>query len=95
MKKVNFIPSGNNVLIEAPEKETKTKGGIIVPEDTLKEYNKSNQKFLTVAAVGSEVKEIEAGDRVLLRSGNHEVVEIDSVAYLLGFQGIISGKLAK
>ena len=35
-KKVNFVPQGDRVLVEAAEAESKTSGGIIIP-DTVKE----------------------------------------------------------
>jgi co-chaperonin GroES (HSP10) len=60
---INYQPLGYTVVIELPEKESKTKGGIIVPE----QYQRSKtEEGMKVVAIGYEVQHIDVGDIVIL-----------------------------
>lgn len=54
----NFIPINDNVLIELVEKEQKTQGGILIPD----EAQEDNQVAVVIHAGNS--KQLISGDRV-------------------------------
>src|SRR5690606_1077102 len=75
-----FRPLGDRVLVKRVEEESKTKGGIIIP-DTAKEKPQEGE----VVAVGPGVRdedgkfvalELEAGDRVLVGKWSGSAVKI-------------------
>jgi len=80
-------PLGDRVLVQRVEAETKTKGGIVLP-DTAKEKPKEGK----VVAVGSgkvldsgekSPLTLKAGDRVLFTSYAGTEVKIDGEEYLI------------
>ena len=90
---INFKPFGNNVLIEVPMIEEKTKSGIIKAKSQIEEEKSQANKFLKVVAVGDTVTNINVGDMVLLNTGKHPVVTIEDKDYLIIYVGVILGKL--
>lgn len=89
----NFKPFGNNVLIEVPMIEEKTKAGIIKAKSQIEEEKAQANKFLKVVAIGDNVTNINVGDMVLLNTGKHPVVTIEDKDYLIVYVGVILGKL--
>ena len=82
MKK--FILRGNRVLIDKPEKkEEENKLDLILSESDEKDMEKNMMKewtHLNVAAVGVEVTDIKAGDKVYVKTGalhNAEIIDLD------------------
>jgi chaperonin GroES len=72
-------PLKDRVVIRySEEQEEKTAGGIYVP-DVAKEKPQKG----TVEAVGSEVKEVKAGNQVLFDKYSGSKIKIDSVEYLI------------
>ncbi len=76
-----FRPLGDRVLVKRVEEESKTKGGIIIP-DTAKEKPQEGE----VVAVGPGVRdedgkhvalELKAGDRILFGKWSGTEVKID------------------
>lgn len=92
MTTLNFDPFGYNVVLEMPVFEEKTEGGVIKSSKMIEEEVKAVNKYLEVFAVGSQVKEISIGDRVLLNNGNHQIINVDGTDYFLVNQGLILGK---
>ena len=91
-KEVKFQPFGYNVLVEVPKIEEKTKGGILKSSKMLQEEMAKTSRYLEVFAVGSQVKEIKVGDKVLINGGNHLVITEGDDKYFLINQGLILGK---
>ena len=82
MKK--FILRGQRVLIDKPEKkEEENKLDLILSESDEKDMEKNMMKewtHLNVAAVGVEVTDIKAGDKVYVKTGalhNAEIIDLD------------------
>ena len=90
---INFKPFANNVLIEVPMIDEKTKSGIIKAKSQIEEEKSQANKFLKVVAVGDTVTNINVGDMVLLNTGKHPVVTIEEKDYLIVYVGVILGKL--
>ena len=76
-----FRPLGDRVLVKRVEEESKTKGGIIIP-DTAKEKPQEGE----VVAVGEGARDddgkrvpmdVKAGDRILFGKGSGTEVKID------------------
>ena len=83
--KMNFILRGNKVLLDKPEKKEKKEGelDLIVPDNMEKDAEKEMMKewtHLNVFAVGSEVSDVKAGDKVYVRTGalhSAEIIDMD------------------
>ncbi|MGP8214760.1 MAG: co-chaperone GroES [Bacteroidia bacterium] len=90
-KKVNFVPQGDRVLVEAAEAESKTTGGIIIP-DTAKE---KPQKGIVVAVGPGKKKDepvtLKVGDKVLYGKYSGTEIGIDGKEYLIMRQDDVLG----
>ena len=96
MSKVNFIPDGDRVLIEAAVAEEKTATGIIIP-DTAKEKPQKG----TVVAIGPGKfsdytgnripMRTKVGDKVLYGKYAGTEINIDGTEYLIMRQDDIFG----
>ncbi|KJR43657.1 molecular chaperone GroES [Candidatus Magnetoovum chiemensis] len=75
---MNFKPLKERVFVSYKEEMEKTAGGLYVP-DTAKEKPQRGK----VVSVGSEVKELKAGDEVLFDKYSGSKVNIDGVDYLI------------
>ena len=82
-----FRPLGDRVLVKRVEEESKTKGGIIIP-DTAKEKPQEGE----VVAVGPGVRdergtvnalELKAGDRILFGKWSGTEIKIDGEELLV------------
>ena len=81
-KKVNITPLHDRVLIKASKAETKTAGGIIIP-DTAKE---KPQKGIVIAAGTGKKDEpmtVKAGDMVLYGKYAGTEIMLDNTEYLI------------
>ena len=82
MSKVNIKPLGTRVLIEPQVAETKTAGGIIIPDSAKEKPQKGN-----VIAVGSgtqdEKMEVKVGDVVLYGKYAGTELTIENIDYLI------------
>ena len=84
---MKFRPLGDRVLVKRVEEETKTKGGIIIP-DTAKEKPQEGE----VVAVGPGARDdsgkiqpldVKAGDRILFGKWSGTEVKIDGKDLLI------------
>ena len=90
-----FRPLGDRVLVKRVEEESKTKGGIIIP-DTAKEKPQEGE----VIAVGPGARDdsgkivaldVKAGDKVLFGKWSGTEVKIDGVDLLIMKESDIMG----
>ena len=90
-----FRPLGDRVLVKRVEEETKTKGGIIIP-DTAKEKPQEGE----VVAVGPGARdedgkhiqpEVSAGDRILFGKWSGTEVKVDGEDLLIMKESDILG----
>jgi len=100
---MNFRPLHDRVLVRRVDEETKTAGGIIIP-DTAKEKPQEGE----VIAVGAGIRnedgkltplDVKAGDRILFGKWSGTEVKVDGEELLImkesDILGIIEGKKAK
>jgi chaperonin GroES len=96
---MSFRPLGDRVLVKRVEEETKTKGGIIIP-DTAKEKPQEGE----VVAVGPGALnektgartplELKAGDRILFGKWSGQEVKVDGVDLLIMKESDVLGTLS-
>ena len=93
-----FRPLGDRVLVKRVEEESKTKGGIIIP-DTAKEKPQEGE----VVAVGPGLRddqgkvnalELKAGDRILFGKWSGTEVKIEGEDLLIMKESDVLGTLA-
>ena len=93
-----FRPLGDRVLVKRVEEESKTKGGIIIP-DTAKEKPQEGE----IIAVGAGARddsgkvqplEVKAGDRVLFGKWSGTEVKVDGEDLLIMKESDILGIVA-
>ena len=94
---MKFRPLGDRVLVKRVEEETKTKGGIIIP-DTAKE--KPMQGEIVAAGPGARNEkgelvalDVKAGDRILFGKWSGTEVKIDGEELLIMKESDILGIL--
>lgn len=69
---MNLTPLGDRIVLQQVESEEKTASGIILP-DSAKEKPSEGK----VLAVGKDVKEVKAGDKVLYSKYGPSEVKVD------------------
>jgi chaperonin GroES len=93
-----FRPLGDRVLVKRVEEESKTKGGIIIP-DTAKEKPQEGE----VIAVGAGVRddngvvqalELKAGDRILFGKWSGTEIKIDGNDLIIMKESDVLGVLS-
>jgi chaperonin GroES len=94
---MKFRPLGDRVLVKRVEEETKTKGGIIIP-DTVKEKPQEGE----VIAVGSGARDdsgkivpldVKVGDKILFGKWSGSEVKIDGEDLLIMKESDVLGVL--
>ena len=87
---MNVKPLKDRLFVRYSEEEEKTPGGLYIP-DTAKEKPQRGE----VQAIGSEVKDIKVGDKILFDKYSGSKITIDDVEYLIikeeDVLGIIEG----
>ena len=95
---VKFRPLHDRVLVKALDNETKTKGGIIIP-DTAKEKPQEG-KIIAVGPGGRDESgkltplDVKAGDRVLFGKWSGTEIKLDGEDYLIMKESDIMGVVA-
>ena len=92
-----FRPLGDRVVIRRVEEETKTKGGIIIP-DTVKEKPQEGEVIAVGPGARDEegkriVMDVKAGDRILFGKWSGSEVKIDGDELLIMKESDILGVL--
>ena len=75
---VKFRPFKDRVFVSYTAELEKTAGGLYIP-DTAKEKPQSGQ----VEAIGSEVKSLKVGDKILFDRYSGSKINIDNTEYLI------------
>ena len=95
---MKFRPLGDRILVKRVEEETKTKGGIIIP-DTAKEKPQEGE----VISVGAGARddsgkivplELKAGDRILFGKWSGQEVKVDGVDLIIMKESDVLGTLS-
>ena len=74
----NIRPLADYVVAQAEEPQTKTASGLYVPENAAEK-----PKTAKVLAVGKDVKQLKAGDRIIYKSFSTTEVKVGSEEYIL------------
>lgn len=84
-------PLADRLVAKPVEAETKTASGFMIPES-----GKEKPQMAEVIAVGKEVKEVKAGDRILYAKYGPTEVNVDEATLLLlkeeDVLAVVSGK---
>jgi chaperonin GroES len=95
---MSFRPLGDRVLVKRVEEETKTKGGIIIP-DTAKEKPQEGE----IVSVGPGARDeagkriepdVKPGDRILFGKWSGQEVKVDGQELLIMKESDVLGVLA-
>ncbi len=76
---MSFQPLGKRVLVEFCECEKTTASGIIIPDNASKE----KPQIASVVAVGSEVSEVVAGDKIAFAKYSGTELNLDGKKFLV------------
>ena len=93
-----FRPLGDRVLVKRVEEESKTKGGIIIP-DTAKEKPQEGEVIAVGAGARDEAGkvvalDVKAGDRVLFGKWSGSEVKIDGEDLIIMKESDVLGVLS-
>lgn len=80
---VKLQPLGKRVLVKPVEKETKTAGGLIIP-DTAEDKKSSQGTVVKLGLTKADYKfKVKEGDMVFFKKYSPEEIEIDGEKYML------------
>ncbi len=71
-------PLGERVLVKTDKMEEKTASGLFIPQTS-----QEKTQFATVTAVGSDVKSVKAGEKILHDKYAGTAIKIDGDDYLI------------
>ena len=84
---MKFRPLHDRILVKRVEEETKTKGGIIIPDTAKEKPIEGKVEAVGKGRVGEDGKvtalEVKKGDRVLFRKYGGTEVKMDGEEYLI------------
>tara|TARA_R110002126_G_scaffold216449_1_gene362490 strand:+ start:123 stop:377 length:255 start_codon:yes stop_codon:yes gene_type:complete len=69
-------PLNKNIIVERVEAETKTAGGLIIPNAIQK-----HEGF--IIAIGSKVEDVKVGDKALFSKWSEKEIKFDNKTYLV------------
>jgi co-chaperonin GroES (HSP10) len=72
-KSINYLACGNYLIVKLPERTTKTKGGLHLPDTA-----QAESTFGTIVSVGPKVNELNPGDVVFFNSYSHKTLGDES-----------------
>ena len=75
---MSLKPLKNRVVAKVEKPAEKTSSGLLLPSDS-----KEKPAFAVVESVGSEVKEIKKGDKIIYKEYSTTPVKIDGEEYLI------------
>ena len=95
---MKFLPLGDRILVKRVEEESKTKGGIIIP-DTAKEKPQEGEVISVGAGARDEAGkivplELKAGDRILFVKWSGTEVKIEGEDLLIMKESDVLGVIA-
>lgn len=80
---MNIKPLGERIVAEPVELESKTAGGIIIPDAAKKKSNVAKVLTLSEELKKSETNQIKEGDTILFKDFSGEKIEFDGNEYLI------------
>jgi len=96
MKKLDFIPLNNYVVVEVPVIDEKTASGIIKAESQIEEEKTEGHNYFKVIAVANDIKDVKVGDEVIMNTMQLRGFVYNKHDYgLIGYQHLIAVKPKK
>jgi len=81
-------PIGNRVLLKLPKAETKTAGGIYIPEDSA---NEKKQGEIVALGNGKDIADLKVGDKVMYDSyGGTEIKDNEEKLLIVDYKDIVA-----
>ena len=71
-------PLGDRVIAQVEEASNKTASGLYLPDNA-----KEKPKVAKVAAVGSSVKDVKVGDKIVYKEYSTTEIKVDGVEYII------------
>jgi chaperonin GroES len=96
---MSFRPLGDRVVVKRVEEETKTKGGIIIPDTAKEKPQEGEVVFVGPGALSEKtgertVLELKAGDRILFGKWSGQEVKVDGEDLMIMKESDVLGVLA-
>jgi chaperonin GroES len=99
---MNFRPLGDRIVVKRVEEETKTKGGIIIPDTAKEKPQEGEVVSVGTGARGDDGKDtppdVKAGDKILFGTWSGTEVRLDGEDLLImkesDILGIVDGSAA-
>ena len=96
---MSFRPLGDRVVVKRVEEETKTKGGIIIPDTAKEKPQEGEVVSVGPGAVNEKTgarapMELKAGDRILFGKWSGQEVKVDGQELLIMKESDVLGVLA-
>lgn len=78
MSNVPLKPLGDRIVAEREESEARTAAGLFLPEDA-----KEKSQVATVLATGKDVKDVNVGDRIVVREYSTTEIKVNNKKYFI------------
>ncbi len=78
MTKVPIVPLADYVVLQQEEAKNKTASGLFLPDGA-----SEKPKIATILALGPQVTDVKAGDRVVYGGYSTTEIKVDGIVYML------------
>ncbi len=90
MSNIPLQPLGDRIVAQREDTESRTATGLYLPDDA-----KEKSQVAKVLAVGADVKQLETGDRIVVREYSTTDIKVDNVKYFIVKEEDVLAKLVK
>lgn len=90
MSNIPLQPLGDRIVAQREDTESRTATGLYLPDDA-----KEKSQVAKVLAVGTDVKQLETGDRIVVREYSTTDIKVDNVKYFIVKEEDVLAKLVK
>lgn len=90
MSNIPLQPLGDRIVAQREDTASRTATGLYLPDDA-----KEKSQVAKVLAVGADVKQLETGDRIVVREYSTTDIKVDNVKYFIVKEEDVLAKLVK
>ena len=90
MSNIPLQPLGDRIVAQREDTESRTATGLYLPDDA-----KEKSQVAKVLDVGADVKQLETGDRIVVREYSTTDIKVDNVKYFIVKEEDVLAKLVK
>lgn len=90
MSNIPLQPLGDRIVAQREDTESRTATGLYLPDDA-----KEKSQVAKVLAVGADVKQLETGDRIVVREYSTTDIKVNNVKYFIVKEEDVLAKLVK